>query len=173
MKIILALFAFLPILSICQSKNAPSTVNIKHVTTVQTLTVQGAFDLAAEAKKSAALLGKTVSIVVLDASGTLILKVRGENVGPHNTEASHKKAYTALSTKTSSFDLMKIAAEDSTARNLNTVSDLLLLGGGVPVWYKNEVIGSLGVSGGGGGENDHYIAKSAIEKLGFLTARTY
>lgn len=51
MKIILALFAFLPILSICQSKNAPGTVNTKHVTTVQTLTVQGAFELAAEAKK--------------------------------------------------------------------------------------------------------------------------
>lgn len=59
--------------------------------------------------------------------------------------------------------------ESKDAKNLNTIPELLLLGGGVPIWQNGQLIGSLGVSGGGGGENDHQIAVNAIEKLNFAT----
>ena len=62
---------------------------------------------------------------------------------------------------------MEKAALDATAKNLNTLPELLLLGGGVPVFKDGQLVGSLGVSGGGGGENDHNIAKKAAENLGF------
>ncbi len=131
------------------------------------LTLEGAFELTKLAFASASALDKKVSIAILDADGIIILLVRGENVGPHNTEASRRKAYTALSTKTASFELMQKASADSTAENLNTLPELLLLGGGVPIWKNGEVIGSIGVSGAGGGLNDHNVAKQAVENLGF------
>lgn len=104
---------------------------------------------------------------MLNASGVTLLLLKGDQVGPHNTEASRRKAYTALSTKTPSFELMQKAAADPTANNLNTLPELLLLGGGVPIWKDGDLVGSIGVSGADGGESDHNVAKKAAENLGF------
>ena len=131
------------------------------------LNQMGALKLAEQAKLEAQKLDKNVSVAVLNSSGVTILLLKGDNVGPHNTEASRRKAYTSVSTKTPSFELMEKAALDATAKNLNTLPELLLLGGGVPVFKDGQLVGSLGVSGGGGRENDHNIAKKAAENLGF------
>lgn len=127
----------------------------------------GALEIAKQVNVEANKLGKNVTIAVLDASGTVVLLLKGDNVGPHNTEASRRKAFTALSTKTASLELMKKAEASLDSKNLNTIAELLLLGGGVPIWKDGELIGSVGVSGGGGGENDHLIAVKAIEQLSF------
>ena len=58
-----------------------------------------------------------------------------------------------------------------TVNNLNTLPELLLLGGGVPIWKDGELVGSIGVSGAGGGENDHNVAKRAAENLGFTIVK--
>lgn len=131
------------------------------------LNATGALKLAEQAKIEAQKLGKNVSVAVLNSSGITILLLKGDNVGPHNTEASRRKAYTALSTKTPSLELMQKAAADSTARNLNTLPELLLLGGGVPIYKDGELVGSIGVSGAGGAQNDHNVAQKAAENLGF------
>ena len=80
-------------------------------------------ELAEQAKLEAQKLGKNISVAILNNSGVTILLLRGDNVGPHNTEASRRKAYTALSTKTPSFELMQKAAADSTAQNLNSLPE--------------------------------------------------
>lgn len=131
----------------------------------------GALKLAEQAKQEAQKLDKNVSVAVLNASGVTLLLLKGDHVGPHNTEASRRKAYTALSTKTPTFELMQKAASDPTAHNLNTLPELLLLGGGVPIWKDGDLVGSIGVSGGGGGENDHNIAQKAAENLAFTINR--
>ncbi len=133
------------------------------------LNQSGALKLAEQANLEAKKIDKNISVAVLNSSGVTILLLKGDNVGPHNTEASRKKAYTSLSTKTASFELMHKAAADSTALNLNTLPELLLLGGGVPIWKNGELVGSIGISGGGGGQNDHNIAVKAVEDLGFKT----
>ncbi|MBO4233351.1 heme-binding protein [Riemerella anatipestifer] len=131
------------------------------------LNQEGALKLAKQAHIEARKLGKKVSVAVLNNSGVSLLLLKGDQVGPHNTEASRRKAYTSLSTKTPSFELMQKAASNPTAQNLNTLPELLLLGGGVPVWKDGELIGSLGVSGAGGGEQDHNVAKKAVENMGY------
>ena len=139
----------------------------QYVEKLADLNQMGALKLAEQAKLEAQKLDKNVSVAVVNSSGVTILLLKGDNVGPHNTEASRRKAYTSVSTKTPSFELMEKAALDATAKNLNTLPELLLLGGGVPVFKDGQLVGSLGVSGGGGGENDHNIAKKAAENLGF------
>ncbi|WP_260310226.1 heme-binding protein [Riemerella anatipestifer] len=137
----------------------------------QRLTQEGALKLAEQANLEAQKLNKKISIAVLDSSGVTLLLLKGDDVGVHNTEASRRKAYTSASTKTSSWDLMQKATSDPTAQNLNTLPELLLLGGGVPIWKSGILVGSIGISGGGSGENDHNIAKKSVENLGFTIQR--
>lgn len=73
---------------------------------------------------------KTGVVAVVDKGGNLVALQRDDNVGPHNTLAAQKKAYTALSTKSDTRELAKKAASDPETKNLNTVPQLLLLGGG-------------------------------------------
>lgn len=142
----------------------------QYVKSVDNLTLDAAFEMAKRATASAATFDKKISIAVLDASGVTILLIRGEGVGPHNTEAARRKAYTALSTKTPTLSLLRNAAANPDSKNLNTLPELLLLSGATPVWYKGNIIGSIGVAGGGSAENDDLIAKAAaIPELGITT----
>ncbi|HUH75078.1 MAG TPA: heme-binding protein [Chitinophagales bacterium] len=144
-----------------------NSVSAQYVEQSFDLNQMGALKLAEQAKIEAQKLEKNVSVAVLNSSGVTLLLLKGDQVGPHNTEASRRKAYTALSTKTPSFELMQKAAADSSAQNLNTLPELLLLGGGVPIWKDGVLVGSIGVSGAGGGATDHNVAKMAAENLGF------
>jgi uncharacterized protein GlcG (DUF336 family) len=138
-----------------------------YVRSVDNLSLQAAFEINNRVTKAAELLHKKVSIAVLDASGTIILLSRGDGVGPHNTEAARRKAYTALSTKTETLKLLRNAEQNPDTQNLKTLPELLLLSGGAPIWYNGNVIGSIGVAGGGSPENDDWLAKSAaLPELG-------
>ena len=144
-----------------------SIISAQEVDQSYNLNQDGALKLAESARLEAAKINKNVSVAVLNASGVTLLLLKGDDVGPHNTEASRRKAYTSVSTKTASFELMNAAAASKDAQNLNTLPELLLLGGGVPIYKDDQLIGSLGVSGGGGSENDHNIAIKAVERSGF------
>ena len=148
---------------------AYNSLSAQDVIKSQYLSQEGALRLAEQAKVEARKIDKNVSVAVLNSSGETLLLLKGDNVGPHNTDASRKKAYTSVSTKMSSWDLMNKVNLDPTAQNLKTISGLLLLGGGVPIWHNGILVGSIGVSGGGSGKNDHDIAMSSVENLGFKT----
>ena len=56
--------------------------------------------------------------------------------------------------------------------NLNTLDELLLLGGGIPLFAGNELVGAMGVAGSGGGEQDESCAIKAAEKTGLTLTRS-
>lgn len=139
----------------------------KYIKSIDNLTLEAAYELTKRANETATSLDKKVTITILDVSGNILMTTRGENVGPHNTEASRRKAFTALSTKTATLALLRNAKSNPDTQNLNTLPELLLLSGGAPVWYNGNVIGSIGIAGGGSAENDDLIAKSAsISEIG-------
>jgi uncharacterized protein GlcG (DUF336 family) len=109
--------------------------------------------------------GKTLAAAVVDRAGNLVALQRDDNVGPHNTIAAQRKAYTALSTKTPTRKLADQARGNPQAQNLNTLGELLLLGGGVPLTDGTDVVGAIGVAGAGGGESDEACAMAAIAKV--------
>ena len=153
-----------------QTKKAITT-DSNFVVSVNNLTLEAAFELQKQAADLASKYDKKVSVAILDASGTIILITRGAGVGPHNTEAARRKAFTALSTKTPTLELMRNAAKSADAQNLNTLPELLLLSGGAPIYYNNEIIGSIGVAGGGSAENDYIIAQSVGIPAAGISAR--
>lgn len=126
------------------------------------LTLDAANSLAGAAIAACRAQGRAIVVSVVDRGGNLVAVQRGDGVGPHNTEASRKKAFTALSTRSSTLDLARNAAFDPDARNLATLPELLLLGGGVPLRVQEQVVGAIGVAGGGGAINDHACALAAI-----------
>ena len=129
------------------------------------LTLDTANRLVAGAIDACRRQDRAIVATVLDRGGNLLALQRTESVGPHNIEASRRKAYTALSTRTATLDLARGAAANPDARNLATLPELLLLGGGVPVAAAGQVVGALGVAGGGGATNDHACALAAIRAV--------
>lgn len=109
--------------------------------------------------------GKSMVVAVVDRGGNLIALQRDDSVGPHNTDAAVRKAFTALSTKTPSRKLADIARANPDSNNLNTVNDLLLIGGGVPIMFGDEVIGAIAGGGAGGAVQDESCAIAGINKV--------
>lgn len=108
---------------------------------------------------------RTAVAAVVDRGGNLVAVQRDDNVGPHNTLAAQRKAFTALSTKTPTRLLAERARSNPEAENLNTLDELLLLGGGVPLKVGDQVIGAIGVAGAGGAEIDEGCALKAIAQV--------
>lgn len=117
----------------------------------------------------ASLTHCTAALTVLDRGGNLLLGLRADGVGPHNSLASQRKAYTALSTKTPTRLFAERARNNPEAANLNSLPELLLLGGGVPLFEGTELVGALGIAGAGGAEQDEACAVQAANQLGLKT----
>ena len=109
--------------------------------------------------------GRSAVAVVVDRGGNLVAVQRGDSVGPHNTEAAVRKAFTALSTKSPTRQLAANARSNPDSQNLNTVDSLLLIGGGVPLKVGQDVIGAIAVGGAGGASNDEACALQAIAQV--------
>lgn len=125
------------------------------------LTLDGAIEVAQRVQAAAKKINKTVTIAVVGAQGETILIYRGDGIGPHNTEAARRKAYTSLSTKTATLLLARNARSNPDTNNLAELPELLLLSGGYPLWKEGTVIGAVGIAGGGSPENDDFIASKA------------
>ena len=109
--------------------------------------------------------GRSAVAVVVDRGGNLVAVQRGDSVGPHNTDAAVRKAFTALSTKSPTRQLAANVRANPDSQNLNTVGALLLIGGGVPLKLGSEVIGAIGVGGAGGAVQDEACALQAIAQV--------
>lgn len=109
--------------------------------------------------------GYAVTVTVVDRAGSVRAVQRADNAGPHTLEASRAKAFTSASAKSPTLAMMEGAQKNPCAANLVHIPGFLLLGGGVPVKFGNEVIGALGIGGAPGGHLDDQCANAALEKV--------
>ena len=163
MKSILITFLCHSFFWVAQSQ-IPTSDFKKDSQTLESLTQEAAIKGLTFANAIAKEANKKIAVAFLDASGIPILVTIADGVGPHNLEAARRKAFTALSTKTPTLVLSRNASANPDTQNLNTLPELLLLGGGVPIIVNNKVIGSVGIAGAGGPEQDDAIAQK-IETL--------
>lgn len=121
--------------------------------------------LATTVMESCAKQTKPAAVVVLDQGGNVLASQRHESVGPHNLIAAQRKAFTAYSTKISTLQFMRNAQNNADSQNLTSLPELLLLGGGVPVIYKDQLLGAVGVAGSGGSVQDDQCAQQGIQAV--------
>ena len=108
--------------------------------------------------------GFHTSAAVVDRAGQVLVILRDEQATAQTVEMSRRKVYTARMFRTSTLEFQKRTADDPALLPQRDVSDILALGGGVPVVAGNEVIGGVGSSGSSQTQDDA-CAKAGIARV--------
>jgi len=107
--------------------------------------------IAETAVESCGAHGYSVSAVVVDRAGETVVALRGDNASPHTMENARRKAYTALSFRTSTTEYAKrYAGDNPVVRQQVTLPNVIAIPGGLPIKAGDDVIGGAGVSGSPG-----------------------
>ena len=108
--------------------------------------------------------GYSVSAVVVDRAGEVIVALRGDNAGPHTRENARRKAYTARSFRTSTAAYAKrFADNDPVVRQQVTLPNVIAIPGGLPIKVGDDVIGGAAVSGSPG--VDEPCVQAGLDKV--------
>jgi len=93
----------------------------------------------------------TVSIAVVDRAGQPIVQVKADTGHPHNWELSFRKAYTARTYRRDTLDWKARTDGLSERAGQRDLTNVIPIGGGVPIVIGSDTIGGVGVTGAPGG----------------------
>ena len=111
--------------------------------------------------------GYRVSVSVVDRSGVLRAMQRADGAGPHTVDSSRKKAYTAASVRRPTTELADLITKVPALQALRDMnSEILILGGGLPIEIAGEVVGGIGVGGAPGAHLDDACAQDGLDAVG-------
>ncbi len=110
-----------------------------------------ALTIAKDAVEACAAKGYAESAVVVDRDGETIVAIRGNNAGAHTMENARRKAYTAMTFRTSTTEYAKRFADNNpVVRQQVTLPNVIAIPGGLPIKVGDEVVGGVGASGSPG-----------------------
>lgn len=129
-----------------------------------------ALEAAQEAIRSCETSGYRISASVVDVAGLERVALRGDRSTVHTRETAFKKAYTEATLgpifgSTTTGALAEKVSKTPTGPALASVSNVILLAGGVAIRSGDETIGALGVGGAPGGALDEMCAVSGVAKI--------
>ncbi len=156
-KIISAVAGFAVVAALSSPASAQGTVTQRSVSLAMALTIANAVIAKCQS------MGYKVSVSVLDRGGLALTMLRDEGAPPHTVESSDRKAYTALTFRQPSADLVKRIRGDPTIAGFTSYSRVIALEGGLPIKLGDEVIGAFGVSGSPG--KDVECAQAGLDKV--------
>ncbi len=127
-------------------------------------------EAAAEAIKACEAKNYRVSASVVDTAGGERVLLRGDHSTVHTRETAFKKAYTIVTLGPifgigTTGDLTEKIAKTPTGPALASVSNVILLAGGVAIRSGGETIGALGVGGAPGGALDEACAQAGVARI--------
>jgi len=107
--------------------------------------------------------GYNTAVAVVDRAGQVMVILRDEQATAQQAEMARRKAYTARMFRTTTLEFQKRTSDPAYAAQRN-LTDILALGGGVPIQVGNETIGGVG-SSGSSQEMDDACAKAGVAKV--------
>lgn len=111
--------------------------------------------------------GYKVSAAVVDRAGVLRVLLRADGAGSHTPDSSRKKAYTAASLGRTTSELGELLVKMPHLQSVRQMNeDILILGGGLPIQFGNEIIGGIGVGGAPGTQFDDACAQAGLDAIG-------
>lgn len=143
-------------------------VNVQALETVEqkSLSLAGAQKAAQAAQRACRSKGYAVAVAVVDSHGNLLALLRDEQAGPHTIDSSWRKAYTALTLRHPTHELVERVVKDPKIQALGDMNEkILLLGGGLPIVEAKEVVGAIGVGGAPGAMLDVACARAGLRAL--------
>ncbi len=137
-------FAVVPLVALLAAPASAQLLEHKDLSYAMAVTIaQGALE-DCKAK------GYPVSVVVVDRDGVTMVVLRGGGAGPHTVENARRKAYTALTFKTTTEEFAKLMETNPVRRQQATLPGVIGIPGGVPVKIGNDTIAGVGLSGSPG-----------------------
>ncbi len=127
------------------------------------ITLKDARKIIAAAEAKATEIGQPMNIAVADAGGNLISHVRMDGAWIGSIDISIKKAYTSRAFDISTKDLGDNSQPGQQFYGINASNDgkIMIFAGGIPLKKDGKVVGSIGVSGGGG-KQDQEVAEAGV-----------
>jgi uncharacterized protein GlcG (DUF336 family) len=133
--------------------------------TTRALTPETALKAAQAALAKCRADGYQVAVAVVDRSGLLQAVVRDRFAGAHTPDTATNKAWTAVSFRTSTTDLVKLTAPGQPAAGIRNLPRVVAVGGGVTIEAGGSILAGIGVSGAPGGDADDACAKAGIKAI--------
>jgi uncharacterized protein GlcG (DUF336 family) len=109
--------------------------------------------------------GYSITVAVVDRVGRLRAYLQGDKASLANIELARRKAYTAVTFRRPSMEWAQRTAPGSDLFGQRSLTDVIPLGGGIPIKIGEDTIGGIGVSGAPGQEKDEACAKAGLEKV--------
>jgi uncharacterized protein GlcG (DUF336 family) len=112
-------------------------------------------------------MGFHTTMVVVDSSGTMKAFLRDDQTGPHTINLAQDKAYTALTlaNRFASSLTFANARGGTLGTPMPNIRGVTTVGGGVPIKYRNEVIGAVASSGAVGADKDELCSQAGIDAV--------
>jgi uncharacterized protein GlcG (DUF336 family) len=131
--------------------------------TFQVLKPEVALQMAEAAMETCREQGYQVGVTVVDRFGVPQVFVRDRYAGAHVYETSRRKAWTAVSFRTSTTDLDRATNPGEISQGIRHLTEALPLGGGLMVETgAGDLVGGIGVSGAPGPDLDDVCAQAGI-----------
>ena len=121
-----------------------------------------ALDLARAALADCRRRGYQVAVAVVDRFGVTQVMLRDRFAGPHTPATAAGKAWTAVSFRTNTTDLVGATQPGMPQAGVRSLPGAVVLGGGIMVEAGGSLLGAVGVSGAPGGDADDACAKAGI-----------
>jgi len=117
------------------------------VVAYKSLAPDAALELAKAALETCRSRGYQVAVAVVDRFGQPQVMLRDRFAGPHTPSTATNKAWTAVSFRTNTRDLVQPAQPGQPLAGLANLPHVVLLGGGVMIEAGGSLLGAVGVSG--------------------------
>lgn len=137
----------------------PATFDLK------SLTPETALKAAQAALAKCRSDGFQVAVAVVDRSGTSQVMLRDRFAGPHTPKTATGKAWTAVSFRTNTTDLIKPTSAGQPSSGIRDLPRVVVVGGGVMIEAGGSLFGAIGVSGAPNGDADDACAKAGIKAI--------
>lgn len=131
------------------------------------ITLSDARKIIEAAEKRAEEIGQPMNIAVVDAGGNLVAHVRMDNAWIGSVNISINKAWTSRAFDISTKDLGENSQPNDQFYGINASNGgkVMIFAGGIPLKKGKKVVGAIGVSGGGG-EQDQTVAEAGANAYG-------
>ncbi len=133
--------------------------------TTKALTPESAMKAASAALAKCRADGYQVAVAIVDRSGLVQAVLRDRFAGAHTPETATNKAWTAVSFRTNTTELVKLTAPGQEAAGIRNLPRVVAVGGGVMIEAGGSILAGIGVSGAPGGAADDVCAKAGIKAI--------
>lgn len=130
------------------------------------LTLAEARTIITAAESRASEIGQPMNIAVVDAGGNLIAHARMDGAWMGSVNVSINKAWTSRAFDISTQDLGDNSGPGQQFYGIHASNGgkVMIFAGGIPLKRGDKVVGAIGVSGGGG-EQDQTVAEAGAAAL--------